>query len=327
MPTETFTDDVIIDGSEDEVQLIVQGASTQSDALQEWQNHNGDVLAQVSAEGRIQTGDTGLATPDALLEAHRDENSSLPKRGLHSLGKVATVMSTAIAWLVGELEMVGTATISGLQTAIRGRLTHRSTGDSSSAELRAGDFEVINESGTSGTAVGTAQGIKGTVSNQDDAYLDNASGVVAQLQNANGADMTKAVALEVAPPVNEGVIDTLIGLDIPDINQGTDNYAIRTGEGVVHLGDVLDMTQQVSDPANKADVVQVYAKDDKIFAKAPNPDNTVYDLTQGLGGGDSEWLISLTANRTVDTNRQIVLDKLFIPSNINLTINGLVKVI
>lgn len=290
MPTETFTDDVIIDGSQDEVQLQVQGNNPQNEALQEWQDYNGNPLARITADGRFQSGDMPLSTADALIEAHRDDPSSLPQRGIHSLGKIAGVITTAIAWMVGELELVGTAAISSIHTAIRGRLTHSSTGDSSNAELRAGDFETINQSGTSGTPVGTAIGVQATVDNQSNAYLSKASGVVAQLQNATGADIETAVALEVAPPVNAGTIDTLIGLEIADINEGTDNYALRTGDGVVHVGDVLDLVQQVADPANKADVVQFYAKGDKLFAKAADPDNTVYDLT--ASGGSSASVMS-----------------------------------
>lgn len=327
MPTQQYTDDVIIDGSQDEVQLTVQGNSSQTNPLQEWQNSAGATLAQIAEDGRVQVGDA-LTTPDALIEAHRDETSALPERGFHTLGKVASAISNAIAWLVSELELIGTGTISGLHTAIRGRLTHSSSGDSSNAELRAGDFESINQSGSSLTPVGTATGVQGTVDNQSNAYLTKASGVVAQIQNATGADIETAVALEVGTPVNDGTIDTLIGLDVPHINQGTDNYAIRTGLGKVHLGDVMELDQQIIDPGNKAGVVQLYAKEGKIFARAPEPDNTIYDLTQGVGGNvETEWPISLTENRTVATNRQIVLDKLIIPSQFSLTINGLVKVI
>ncbi|MEO1644396.1 MAG: hypothetical protein AAFR67_04370, partial [Chloroflexota bacterium] len=122
------------------------------------------------------------------------------------------------------------------------------------------------------------------VDNQANAYLTRASAVVGQVQNASGADIETAIAFEVAPPVNDGTIDTLVGVDVPDIEQGTANYAIRTGKGIIYLGDVLELPQQTADPADKANVVQVFTKDDKLFAKAPDPDNTVYDLTQGVGG-------------------------------------------
>lgn len=281
--TQTYTDDVIIDGSQDEVQLTVQGHSTQSNPLQEWQDSAGDTLARVTEEGYYQAGDMTLSTDEALIEAHRDETSPLAERGIHTLGRLAGILTTSIAWLVGELELVGTAAISSIQTAVRGRLTHSSTGDSSNAEMRAGDFEVVNQSGTSGTPVGTGIGVKAGISNQSNAYLSKASGVVAELTNGAGADIETAVGFEVAPPSNDatGTIDTLIGLDIANMDEGTENFAIRTGLGVVHIGDIMDLVQQLADPAGKAGVVQLYAKDDKLFAVAP--DDTIYDLTQGGG--------------------------------------------
>ncbi|MEO1643544.1 MAG: discoidin domain-containing protein [Chloroflexota bacterium] len=285
MVTQTFNDDVLIDGSADETQLVVQGHSTQNEPLQEWQDESGNTLAQVSGDGRIQSGDMSLSTPDALIEAHRDDTSTLPERGIHTLGRIASAITNAIAWAVFELELIGSGAISSLHSAVRARLTHSSTGDSSSAEVRAGDFETVNQSGSSSTPLGVAVGVQGTVDNQANAYLTRASAVVGQVQNASGADIETAVAFEVAPPVNDGTIDTLVGVDVPDIEQGTDNYAIRTGKGVIYLGDVLELPQQIADPADKADVVQFYTKDNKVFAKAPDPDNTVYDLTQGLGGG------------------------------------------
>jgi|GEM_PF-1592045 len=299
--TQTYTEDVIIDGTEDEVQLVVQGHSTQTEPLQEWQDSGGNTLAQISEDGRLQNGDIGLTTPDALIEAHRDSGLSLPTRGINTLGKVAGVISSALAWVFIELQLVGTAAISSIHAAVRGRLTHSSTGDSSGAELRAGDFEAINQSGTGGTPVGKAVGVQGTVDNQSGAYLTDASGVVAQIQNASDADIETARAIEVATPINDGTIDTLIGLDIPDIDQGTENYAIRTGAGIVYLGDVLELEQLADDPDDKADVVQFYSKDDKIFAKAPDPDNTVYDLTQGVGGG-ANLSIEATAGEALTAN-------------------------
>lgn len=262
------------------------GSGTLGELAQEWVDDNEDLRIRFTEDGQIQVGDFDagvLSTSESLIEAHRAEGSSLPQRGLHSLGKIAGVISSAIAWIVGELELVGTATISSIHTAIRGRLTHSGTGDSSNAELRAGDFETINQSGTSGTPVGAGIGVQATVDNQEDAYLTKASGVVAQLQNATGADIETAVALEVGVPVNDGTIDTLIGLDIPDINQGTDNYAIRTGEGLVHLGDALEVPILSTSPAaGVTGELRVYFKlngssQPELYARASN--GTEYKVT------------------------------------------------
>ena len=262
------------------------GSGTLGALAQDWVDDNEDLRIRFTEEGQIQVGDFDagvLSTADSLIEAHRAEGSSLPQRGLHTLGKIAGAVSNAISWVVGELELLGTATISSIHTAVRGRLTHSSTGDSSNAELRAGDFETINQSGTSGTPVGTAVGVQGTVDNQEDAYLTKASGVVAQIQNATGADIETAVALEVAAPVNDGTIDTLIGLDIPDMNEGTENYALRTGEGLVSLGDVLDVPIVTISPAvPAAGKLRVYFKLDgsnqpELYVRASS--GTEYKVT------------------------------------------------
>jgi microcystin-dependent protein len=236
MSTEIFTDDVLIQGSEDEVQLTVQGTTGQTDPLQAWKNSSGDEQARITADGRFQNGDMNLSTADALIEAHRDSSSDLPKRGFHSLGRIASALSDAVAWLVAELELIGTGTISGLHRTLRIKLSHSSTGDSSNAELRAGDFELLNQSGSSSIPLGKALGLQASINNQTNAHVDQATVISAGIQNAAGAEIATAKAIEVQAALNDGTIDLMIGLDIADINEATDNYAIRTGEGKVQLG-------------------------------------------------------------------------------------------
>ncbi len=262
------------------------GSGTLGALAQDWVDDNEDLRIRFTEDGQIQVGDFDagvLSTADSLIEAHRAEGSSLPQRGLHTLGKIAGAVSTAISWVVGELELVGTAAISSIHSAVRGRVTHSSTGDSSTAELRAGDFETINQSGTSGTPVGTGVGVQATVDNQQNAHLTKASGIVSKIQNATGADIETAVGFDVGVPVNDGTIDTLIGLNIPDMTEGTENYAIRTGEGVVSLGDVLDVPVVTTSPAAPASgKLRVYFKLDgsnqpQLYARASS--GTEYKVT------------------------------------------------
>lgn len=42
---------------------------------------------------------------------------------------------------------------------------------------------------------------------------------------------------------------TFIGLDAPDMDEGTDNFAIRTGAGLISLGDVMYVPVVTSIPA------------------------------------------------------------------------------
>jgi hypothetical protein len=126
MSVTQFPDAVEIEGSQDITQLTVQGHTTQTEPLQTWQNSAEDVLSQITGDGRFQVGDDlGMAAPDSLVEAHRDAAStSLPQRGLHTLGRVAGALSTAVQWAVHELELLGSGTISGIHAALRSRLTH-----------------------------------------------------------------------------------------------------------------------------------------------------------------------------------------------------------
>src|SRR4030095_218350 len=113
MTQTTFTDNVLVDGSQDIKQLRVQGHTTQNQPLQTWEDSAGTALAQVTGDGRVQAGDdVGLPSPDALIEAHRLETSTAkPKRGFHSLGRVSGTLATLVQWMVGELELRGSTAI------------------------------------------------------------------------------------------------------------------------------------------------------------------------------------------------------------------------
>jgi hypothetical protein len=247
MTQTTHTDNVLIDGSRDITQLQVEGHSTQNEPLQTWQANGATAVARVAKDGRLQTGTLGLGTPDALVEANLDNTTqpTLPKRGVQSLGKLTGALASAIDWAIHELELLGTGGVSALITALRAKVTHKNSGSSGSAELRAGDFQALNQTGTVGTPVGKATGVRGTASNtplvSSTAYLAKAIGVEATVTNDASGTVTEASAFEVAPPTNGGTITTLYGMKVPDLTQGQTNYALHTGQGVNRLGDQLNV--------------------------------------------------------------------------------------
>lgn len=254
-----------VDGREDTTQLMVQGHTTQSQPLQAWQNAGGIPLAQMAGDGRLQLGDLGLETDDALLEANADIvlPSIRPQRGWHSLGRITGTLANAVAWIVHELELLGSGGVSGIHTALRAKLRLNNSGGASLADIRAGEFEISNSANPVGKA----------------------SGVIAILTNLSGGNLTDAAAFRVAAPINQGTMTTLIGLDIPDLTQATQNYAIRTGTGRVSLGDFIEIKQLTASPGAATGVVRVYPKTDgKLYAK--RPDGTEYDLTSGGDAAD-----------------------------------------
>jgi hypothetical protein len=136
--------------------------------------------------------------------------------------------------------------------------------------------------------VGQVTGVHGVVENEDGAYLSKAVGVEARISNGSSGDITDASAFEVAAPSDDGTIDNLYGLKIPNLTEGqTSNYAIHTGQGLTHFGDVIELVEQATPPGTPpAGQVYVYPKSDgKLYAK--DDAGTEYDLTGGGGGGGS----------------------------------------
>ena len=290
-----------VEGREDTPQLTVKGYSTQTEPLQTWQDQTGGTLAQIGAGGQLQIGGEP-GTPEALIEAHQTVTlpSTQPKRGWWSVGQMvgslSQTISDAITWIAHELQLSGEGDVSGLHTALRAGLRLEASGDVTQAEVRAGDFQAENRSGSTGAAVGQLTGVRGTIDNGIDAHLDKAVGVEAAL--FSDGDITEAAAFEVASPGNNGTIDTLIGLKVPDLDQGTDNYAIHTGKGPAHFGDVLEMEAVAEPDTPPQDVLRLYTKSDgKPYIK--NWSGIEYDLSSGTGGGGSSAIITGTAGENL----------------------------
>ena len=215
--TQTYNENVIINGSSDDVQLTVEGDSAQTEPLQQWQDSSQNVLAQVTEDGRLQIGDTFEDTaPTALIEVHRDAAPGAePQQGLSVLATLSGAASSALEWVVHKLSLQGTGGVSSEVAALRAELTHNNSGDSSQADLRAGSFEVVN---------------------QDDA--GNAVGVLAAVTNESGAALTNGIGVQIDVQ-DEGTLTNAYGLKVENVDQGSNNYAIHTGLGEVQFGDAV----------------------------------------------------------------------------------------
>lgn len=273
MTQTTFSDNVLIDGSQDIEQLRVQGHTTQDDPLQTWENSAGSVLAQITSDGRLQVGDDlGLATADSLLEVHRAEVSTAkPKRGIHSLGQIGGTLAEVVQWMVGEMEVRGSSAINALHTALCIRASNLNTGTpTGNAELRGADIEVINDA-SAGTAA-----------------LTKATGLQVGITNATGKTITDAVGLRVKMN-NSGTI--------------TNPYAIFTeGAGPIHLEDYLEVKRPAAVPGTPAtDFIRLYPKSDgKLYAK--NWSGVETELGGGGGGGSTPQYAILADRVSQGTN-------------------------
>lgn len=274
---------VIYSSPDDIIQVQVQGSVNQTQALQTWEKNDGQVVARVTPEGRLQAGDMG-STGDAIIEAYRTNSAELPERGIGTFGLLTSLLSSTISWFLSELVVDTVDDVSGILRAMRAKLTFLTTGDATNADVRGSDVAVVNQSGESASPVQRLTGIQAFVDNQGDAHADEINGASVLLQNGSNSSIETARGLEVQATNNQGTIATLIGVDIADVDDGTDNYAIRTGKGAVQLGDVVEMMPVSAAPAAKAGLTQFYSKTDgKLYAKDPN--DVEYDLTQTGGGG------------------------------------------
>lgn len=253
---ETFTENVIIDGSDDVVQLTVQANGTQTEALQLWETSGGTEVARVQPDGRIQSGslETGAgATGDAQLEVYRHEDAtSLPSRGLNITGALKDALTSVVNWSVHELFLKGTAGVRALHSALRVRVVNQNSGTTNTnGELRAGEFEVLNEGGGSGNPVPSASGIDVRVINDETGYLDTAYGVRIEVTDLNTTGISDA-------------------------------YALHATGAKSRLDDILELHgDRASAPSAESDVAKIYVKSDgKLYAR--------------LGSGD-EFLLSIAS--------------------------------
>lgn len=283
MPITEFTDAVRIEGSQDTVQLSVQANDPQITSIQTWLDADEQPLVQITGDGRIAMGDDlGFITHDALIEAHRDIDSSRPIRSFHALGRVIGIMQHAVQWVVHELEILGESVLSGLQTTLRVRLRHQSTGDSRDADLVATDIEAFNETGTPTEKLGQITGLRSTVLNGSTGYINTAVGVDIHLQSEN----------------HHMAINTAYGIRLNDIEGAIQGYALHTGKGITHLGDVLELTPQdpSSFPANGN--IWIYPKSDgRLYVRDASGSENV--IGEGEGGGNSYGIRSHEINETV----------------------------
>lgn len=238
----TQNDPLVLTGTQSNVtQLEVTAHAPQDHAIQTWRI-GGGAVAQISKDGRLEVGDLAVASSasPALIEADQNISaSSQVNQGLQTRGVVANAMTNPLVWSTHDLDFNGSGGIGGDQIALRAKISHNNTGSGTTADLRGGQFEAANTTGSSGQKVKQITGIHAIATNgpgAPTAYVNKATGVKSGIANASGGTIDEAVAFEVAPPTNTGTIGQLYGLRIPDLTLGSLNYAIYTGAGAVRFG-------------------------------------------------------------------------------------------
>lgn len=230
-----INDNLQVNGSSNEVQVIVKGYSGQSEALQQWQDSSASILAEIDADGHLLVGDQD-ATIDSLIESHNLDDANKPARGFHAKGSLTGALSNLVSWVVQELVLKGNGGISALHRALRVQATNENTGAmETGADVRAGDFEVINSGGNDTINHLEMSALRARVTNQSTKYLDKAYG---------------------------------LKVEITDDGNANEVYAIHTDNGVVHLGDLLELVELSPATNPPSGTVWIYPKSDgNLYAR------------------------------------------------------------
>jgi hypothetical protein len=165
--TQTFNDSVQILGTADAIQLRIAGSSGQTLPLQEWQDNAGNPLARLTNAGQFRIGSNIGGAADALIQANYNPSGSQPNSAWHAAGAISSggTISAPTNWISHELQLAGTAGVTGLHNALYTKLTQSNSGASNNAELRGATVQVDNQTGSSGTPVGIATGVRALVNN------------------------------------------------------------------------------------------------------------------------------------------------------------------
>ncbi|MCA9330936.1 hypothetical protein KC957_02730, partial [Candidatus Saccharibacteria bacterium] len=156
----------------------------------------------MSGDGRLLLGDEGgVASPDALIEAHRDATSiTKPKQGIQAAGELQNETSTAVTWAVNELTLSGGSTTVQQATALRAGLAT----DGADLESATG-VEITIDKQTTGT-IDEAVGLR--INDIDQATLNYAIrtslgkthlGDILQIAEQASTPATEAGAMQVYP--------------------------------------------------------------------------------------------------------------------------------
>ncbi len=238
----TQNDPLVLTGTQSNAtQLEVTAHAPQDHPIQTWRI-GGGAVAQISQDGRLEVGDQAVASSAsaALIEANQNISaSSQVIQGVQTRGIAANAMTNPLVWSTHDLDFNGSGGVGGDQIALRAKITHNNTGSGTTADLRGGQFEAANSTGSSGQKVKQVTGVHAIATNgpgAPTAYVNKAIGVKSAIANASGATIDEAAAFEVAPPTNTGTIGQLYGLRIPDLTLGGVNYAIYTGAGNIRFG-------------------------------------------------------------------------------------------
>jgi len=212
--------------------------------LQTTAGSDGDIVLDADGIGGVISRDY-LYAPGATLSATWAGGTALVARGgPGGTGNIQEWQNSSGTFLFGigpdghlgigvdpeENRLVSAENIfnvsSGTVYGVSGQVQNTGT-----TEVRGLSYQAISSGG------GNAQGVVSTARALSGSSPTRLVGVSANIAVESGASPNEGVAFRVLSPTISGSLTTAIGLEVEDITGATNNFAIRTNDGIVSFGD------------------------------------------------------------------------------------------
>jgi hypothetical protein len=189
-----------------------------------------------------------------------------------------------------------TSTFNGALTAAYGSFSHFGSG--TIARGVGGEFEAFNSGTATATllvGVGSVASNGGTFAGEpeqtatNNGSATNLRGFASSVKNISSGTVSSASMFFGETAINSGggTITNLFGLFLPDLLEGTNNYALYTQRGQVRLGDAVRISGNVTLPA---------ATDDALYLTSGSGGASIGHIHVGDGSGKRVEFVKRTAS-------------------------------
>ncbi len=217
---DTMTGQLFIDGSIDEIQSIIQGHSTQTSNLSEWQNSSGSILAAIDESGRLGVGTD--ANPDyGINVSFTETDTSGEKRGLSFfvLSNPTEASSTSVLGLSFAEHQADQALTGAMCAFFGSRNSNVNT-----VSVAYGGFSEVQQTAAGVVSFGVGQ--VGSVNDTGGGNITTSYALQASANIGSGGTITTHYGLQVDNPTGAGSVTTNYGIHVSDQTKGGTNRGI-----------------------------------------------------------------------------------------------------
>lgn len=265
-----ITGNIVIDGSVDAVQLMVQGHSTQTNNLFEVRNSSNDLLSSLNFEGFFQNSATYAF-------------SSGEKNMVNLAPTVIPTSGANFYFYKGGTTLSSGDEHTGTISTMKFDITKSGGGRSANVRFVDASYFISGSGETTDLAL-----FRGEVTKNASGKIGTAYGLYLDIKNSNATNNIDALYYSrFRTPQATGTISALYGLYMDDMNTGTTSYAILTNAGNVVINEGGDANTSVRIEGDT---------DPNLFTTNPSTDRV------GIGNNSPSYKLDVTGDGRYTTN-------------------------